>query len=295
MIPKVDSYVYGILNKYLPLIISSANDPSKERYIIKDALGGMESDVADTFINTFCKDSAEKKELEVSYAFPKQKSQADARYVISLGEMEEDSDYIGGLTGIGEEGRPDNEENVLTETVPVLKDAEGLHFELSKPILNLSSIDELSSVDNFIDKDKEDDDDNRVNLNDKMLNYVGKEFTITYVAQDEGPRKDYGGVDLGFKATEHVIVEAISNNLDTVRCMYALLKYILIISRSSSNEANYRQLQHISSSGLQIAQMSSTDLNDIVWVFPMDISYSVDYQIRNDSLATLDDISLERM
>ena len=295
MIPKLDSYIYGMLNKYVPLVTSSANFADKERYIIQDALGGLESTVSDTFINTFCLNGENKKSIDISYEFPKQKEQVDARYVISLGGLEESSDFLGSTTGVGDEGRPANGENIVQEVLPVKQDSAGLFFELSNPILELLSIDEVASLGNFVDYSKGDDDPNRVNLRDSMTPYVGANFTIHYYVKDDGVRKDYGGVDLGFSAKERVVVEAVSNNLDTVRCMYALLKYILIIARSSSEEGNYIQLQQISSSGLQIAQLSPDDLNDIAWVFPVDIEYKVDYQVRNDSLDTLNKISIEGM
>lgn len=290
MIPKVDTYFYNEFKRYLKSVISTVGTEN-ERYIIEEALGDMEEGTYDKFVKTFCTaDSA--KSIDVTYAFPKQKEQVDARFTIYRGNIEETSTSIGMDQAVAEAARPAAGENTTTDYVPVLQDDNGYYFELTQPIYELISINEMGNEAAFVDFEARDDDPNRINLTKKAGSLLGIKFSISYVIADTGYRKDYGGVDLGFASKDAIVVQAISNNLDTVRCLDSLLKFILILMRSSQRESRYYQLAHVSSQGLQLGREGNGDMDNPLFVIPTIVSYEVNYSVRNDTKSVFEKILL---
>lgn len=288
MIPKVDSYFSKALKHYVDMVLSSIGTKN-ERYIINEALGDMEEGVLDSFKQSFGGSDGSKKHIDVTYAFPKQKEQVDARYVIYRGKLEESHDSIGMVQGVAAEARPANGENIQTDFTVVNKDNLGYFVELSKPIYDLISINEVASEQEYVAWEVKDDDPNRLNLTPLIAEFFGKPISVTYNVMDDGDRKDYGGVNVGFNATDSIVVQSVSNNEDTVRCLDSLLKYILIIMRSTQQEGNFYQLAHMTSEGLQIGDET---LDNPVFVIPTVVTYEVTYSVRNDSLSAIKRIML---
>jgi len=284
MIPKVDTYFSDALSKYVDVVTSSIGTQN-ERYIIDEALGNMEPNTLDKFKKAF---GQSKKKIDITYAFPKQKEQVDARFVIYRGKLKEDQGSIGSIEGIGAEARPANGENIATEYLPVKKDDSGYFIELSNPIYDLIDIDEIASLDGYVDYETDDPDPKRINLLDSIGIMLGKHLTVHYNIQDTGDRKDYGGTALGFTAKDSIVVQAVSNNEDTVRCLDSILKYVLVIMRSSGRESKYYQIAHIESDGLQFAD--NMDIDNPVFVIPTVVTYTVSYAVRNDSRAVFERI-----
>lgn len=284
MIPKTDAYFSDALTKYVNVVLSSIGTKN-ERYIIDEALGNMEQGVLEKFKNSF---SESKKTIDITYAFPKQKEQVDARYVLYRGKMQETTGAIGSVQGVAAEARPSNGENIATDYVTVQKDEAGYFVELTQPLYDVVSIEEVSNPEYVIDTEADDDDPNRLNLTDAIALLKGKKITVSYNVEDSGPRKDYGGVSLGFAAKDSIVVQAVSNNEDTVRCLDSILKYVLIIMRSSSRESRFYQIANVSSEGLQIADNMALD--NPVYVIPTVITYEVSYSVRNDSKAVFERI-----
>lgn len=284
MIPKTDAYFSDALSKYVNVVLSSIGTEN-ERYIIDEALGNMEQGVLEKFKKAF---SESKKTIDITYAFPKQKEQVDARYVLYRGKMQETDGAIGSVQGVAAEARPDNGENIATDYVTVQEDDAGYFVELSQPVYDVVSIEEVSDPGYFIDTEAQDDDPNRLNLTDMISTLLNKKITVSYNVADTGPRKDYGGVSLGFTAKDSIVVQAVSNNEDTVRCLDSILKYVLIIMRSSSRESRFYQIANISSDGLQFAD--NMQLDNPVFVIPTVVTYEVSYSVRNDSKAVFEHI-----
>lgn len=287
MIPKVDSYVYGMLNKYVPAVINSAGTPN-ERYIIDEALEGLEPSTADVFKKAFTNLSSNKKDIDIRYTFPTFKEQIDAAYVVSRGRTNPGTSYIGLTTGVHNDARPDKGENTQTDYLPVQRDKDGYFIELTKPIYSLSSIEELTE-DAFVDYERDDPDPLRLNLTPNAEQLLGNNLTVTYTVKDTDFRKDYGGNDVGFSAEDGVYIQSVSNNIDTVRCLDALLRYIMIVARSSARESEFYQLQNFSSDGLSTAD---TGLDKPTYVIPLTVNYSVTYSLTYDRREKLEKIIL---
>lgn len=284
MIPKIDSYFYDALTRYVNVVLNSIGTEN-ERYIIDEALGNMEQGTLDKFKKAF---AGSKKTIDITYSFPKQKEPVDARYVIYRGDMVEDDGAIGSVQGVAAEARPANGENIVTDYVKVQKDDAGYFVELSQPVYDVVSIDEVSDTGIFLDFYAKDNDPRRLNLNDNIKPFLGFSITVAYNVEDTGPREDYGGVALGFSANESIVVQSVSNNMDTVRCLDSILKYVLIIMRSSAQESRFYQLAKVNSKGLQIADEMVVD--NPVYVIPTIVSYKVSYSVRNDSKAVIERI-----
>ncbi len=280
MIPKADMYVYDTIKYYINKVIGTIGTKD-ERYIIREAIGnteiGGDTSVEDTFIKAFSGDNKQK--IEFSYAFPTMKESLDARYVIMRGSSKESMDSIGSIVGEHNDEKPSVKENKQTDSCAVLQDKDGYYFELTQPIADLLSIAEVAS-DTFVDREKDDPDPKRVNLTAEAADFLGEYFTVTYNVKDDGYKSDYGGVDIGAVLTEKVMVQAISNNVDTARCLDSILKYVLLIMRKSSRESNYYQLANIESQGEQLLDMK---LDRPVYAFPTVITYQNTYSVSMDS------------
>jgi len=280
MIPKADAYVYETLKKYIEKVIATIGTDD-ERYIIREAIGNTmingDDSIADTFINSFS--GANKSKIEFSYAFPTHKENLDARYVIMRGAGEESTASIGNLVGEHDNERPQGGENEQVDSCKVLKDDAGYYFELTLPIAELITIDQVSS-ENFVDWEANDSDPKRINLTDLAADFLGATFNVSYIVADSGYRKDYGGVDAGFTFKEKVMIQAISNNVNTARCLDSILKYVLIIMRKSHREGNTYQLSEIESQGEQLLDMK---LERPIYAFPTIVTYLNTYSVTTDS------------
>lgn len=290
MIPKADMYVYDTIKYYINKVVSTIGTDD-ESYIIREAIGnteiGGDTSVEDTFMKAFSGNN--KQEIQFSYAFPTQKENLDAMYVIMRGSGKESTDSIGSIVGEHNDSKPAVKENSQVDSCVVLKDDDGYYFELTQPIDDLVSISEVAS-DTFVDRERDDPDVKRVNLTDEAADYLGETFTVNYHVADEGYKSNYGGVDVGAVFTEKVMVQAISNNVDTARCLDSILKYVLLIMRKSFRENNYYQLANIESQG---EQLLDTKLDRPIYAFPTVITYQNTYSVSMDSSERFKEIILK--
>lgn len=288
MIPKADAYIYETLNKYVPTILNTAGTPN-ERYIIDEALEGFEPSTADKFKQAFTRLSDNKKDVDIRYTWPQFKEQIDGAYIVSKGGTQPTDSYIGLLTGVHSDARPDKGENTQTDIIKVQVDEDGYFVELTKPIYSLDSIEELTE-ETYVDYERDDPDPLRLNLTPLAEHLLGDDITVTYTVKDTDFRKDYGGADIGFQAQDSVIIQSVSNNIDTVRCLDSILRYIMIVARSSARESEFYQLQSFGSDdGLSVLDMG---LDKPVYVISIRATYKVTYALTNDSQAKLEKIIL---
>lgn len=287
MIPKIDSYMYESLNKYLSAVLNSVGTEN-ECYIMGEALGGMEPGTADTFKQAFTGTGKGKKSIDIRYSFPKQKESLDACYVIMRGKAQEGQTYLGSETGVHETGRPANDENTISDVLAVEHDADGYFFKTQQPILSLVDVSEMT-VDNYVDYNRDFGDEFRINLLDTASALLGQQFTVVYIEKDTGVRKDNGGLSLGYNMQEHITVQSVSNNIDTMRCLDSILRYILIVMRSSFRENNMYTLQGWEADDMQVGGDS---LDNPFYVMPVDVHYTVTYALPTDSSQMFESIKV---
>lgn len=275
MIPSIDTYVYNKVKETLNVILT-------QEHIVQKTLADIDKQARDKFINTYCGLDA-KREIEVSYVFPQVKEVFDARIVIQLGEGVETESSLGNVesTFINRE-TGDREENVIIEV-----EGDRLYFETADPIGDFTGADNFS----FAERDQVELENNRLYFN-KSGNeqYIGLQLTVYYTSK-ELLDKDPKGVQKGYTSKDTIELTPLSTNIDTARCMDAIMKVILIIMREDFTEKTTYILQQASFSPMQNI-LPEDELDRIVFGRPLTLSYTVSYTVDFDFTKEIKEIIL---
>lgn len=271
MIPSIDTHMYDQINRRLrPLL--------KECYIIHEALKDIDEEAREDFMNTFCGDKP-KRTVLLSYQYPQAGQSFDAMYVIRLGSGEESIKSIGGVEG----GYEFRQGTVKRETHEIQLDTTSgnLFILMDERIGSIEGIPSLSLFDsNMIETEG----------NYIMFDYdpslLGLKVEVIYTTEiEESP--ELAGVKKGFTTTEDLTVVSMSYNYDTVRCLDAILKVILISMREAIPEQTYYGLQGIKFSPMQVV---IPDGERPVFGRPVGITYTVSYSLDFDFYQKINEI-----
>lgn len=271
MIPSLDTYVFNQVKSNLTAILSSPK-------IVDTALQGLDKNARDSFKQTYCGENANR-EINVTYVFPQNKEGFDALYFIQLGEGEEKNDSLG-LT----EGTYDTREGGTNrEPVSIQVDYESnrLFMEVAKPIASIDGYDGIT----FAKSDEVTLEGNRIYF--KLItneHLIGADIVVNYT--DKLDNLNPIGIKKGFTSRDTVIITPLSTNMDTSRCLDALLKVILIIMRQTVEEQSAYALQ---TAYFEPMQALDTGADRIAFGRPLTIAYTVSYSLDFD-LAQLKDI-----
>lgn len=275
LVPSVDTHTYEQLSKRLSVVL-------KEGPLVNQALANIDEEARTSFVNSFCGPKP-KKMVRVSYEYPMQHEASEAVYVIQLGGGSENIKSIGGIEGNFEYK---NTGVKRERSVIRVDDAnpDRMVIPLTNPIADIEAIPEISfSVDDEVVVT-----DYEISFNrDDTLQ--GLEVEIIYSTKDIEAPRDIAGVDKGFTSTETVTVIPLSYNYDTVRCLDALLKAILITMRESIPEKVEYSLQTVTYSPIQNV---IPDAERPVFGRPHSISYKVSYGIDFDFYRKVNEILL---
>lgn len=275
MIPSLDTYLYKEIKERLRIILS-------ECYIIDEALRELDKQAKEDFIETYTGENP-KKEVKISYTFPQNKEQFDgARYVISLGGSTESRKAIGGIIGTYEYREDDFEK----EMCEVVRDGDYLKFATSKLVgdyLNATGI-SFSDSDNL-----------RVEDYEIRFDYAGNEslegssFEVSYSSADS--KEEVAGLLKGYSSNDSIGIIPISTNVDTVRCLDAILRVILITLRDTAEEKNDFMLQTLEFGDLQPV---ITEGETVVFGRPCTMGYQVNNSVSFDLANQVKEIILKR-
>ena len=271
MIPSLDTYVFNQVKSNLTAILSSPK-------IVDTALQGLDKNARDSFKQTYCGENANR-EINVTYVFPQNKEGFDALYFIQLGEGEEKNDSLG-LT----EGTYDTREGGTNrEPVSIQVDYESnrLFMEVAKPIASIDGYDGIT----FAKSDEVTLEGNRIYF--KLItneHLIGADIVVNYT--DKLDNLNPIGIKKGFTSRDTVIITPLSTNMDTSRCLDALLKVILIIMRQTVEEQSAYALQ---TAYFEPMQALETGADRIAFGRPLTIAYTLSYSLDFD-LAQLKDI-----
>ena len=271
MIPSLDTYVFNQVKSNLTAILSSPK-------IVDTALQGLDKNARDSFKQTYCGENANR-EINVTYVFPQNKEGFDALYFIQLGEGEEKNDSLG-LT----EGTYDTREGGTNrEPVSIQVDYESnrLFMEVAKPIASIDGYDGIT----FAKSDEVTLEGNHIYF--KLItneHLIGADIVVNYT--DKLDNLNPIGIKKGFTSRDTVIITPLSTNMDTSRCLDALLKVILIIMRQTVEEQSAYALQ---TAYFEPMQALETGADRIAFGRPLTIAYTVSYSLDFD-LAQLKDI-----
>ena len=291
MIIQLDKYVEDNLNKYLTAVLGSIGTQN-ENYVINYALWGLEDKVIENFKNSYKLTSGNTLPIDVGYSYPTQKEQMNARYVIMRNGTKEMSGGIGQDTGFFE-NRPANGENIQVESVTVNHDdtSDTYYVTTSQPISDVYGVEEATN--GIIDRDNTEIGSTKIIIkNDEGSILVGNPITITYLAQDTGYRSTYGGNDKGFTAEDSVRVVSVSNNIDTLRCLDSIIKYIYILMKNSKENAYYQEANITTGPVTLVQEYSSLDMN--VYQIETILDYNVTYAVPNDSSERIADVLIRK-
>lgn len=273
MIPSLDTFVYTKIKQNLNAILSQPK-------IINEALAMVDDEARENFIKTYCGKDA-KREIGVSYVFPQVKEKFDARIVIQLGEGKEQENSIGSVESTFQyRDTGDRIEPTIIEA-----EDDRLYLETLHPIGDYEGSDTLS----LSESDNAEIIDNRVYFKRAgNENLIGLALTVYYTSREELP-DDPKGVQKGYTSRDTIEVTPVSDNMDTARCLDALMKVILIIMLEDVEEKTTYGLQ---SANFSPMQNLVTDADRIIFGRPLTLSYTVSYAIDFDFTIELKEIIL---
>jgi hypothetical protein len=224
MLPSIDTYLYDQIESKLQIILSN-------RYIIEEILKSLQHKVAEDFIEAYTGDTA--REIPIVYTMPQTKETQRGAIYIGLREGEEDRTSLGNLEGTYEH----KDGGLKRELITIQHDEQTntCFFEVEEPIANLEVVEGIS----FAKSDNLKIDNNRVDFNYDPF------FLGDYYVQYEATYGEEIGLKKGFTATEHYSILVVSTNMDTVRCLDLIIKAILILMRSNSEENSSYLLQKL--------------------------------------------------
>lgn len=281
MIPSLDTYVYTKIKENLNAILTTPD-------VLEAALGGLDRRARDNFIKTYG-GSNPKQEVQVSYHFPGVKEQFNARYVVQMGPSNEIHRSLGmaDATFDYREGEERNDIGVVQ-----------LHDDGNEKYLYIKTeyiIGDFYSTDS-IEFAKADD--VRVQGNKVIFNYEGNEDLVglttkvhymSKIAPAEG-EEDPMGIQKGYTSRDVVEVTPLSNNMDTARCLDAILKVVSIMMADSPEEQITYQLQTMRFDGMQNLV---NELDSLLYGRPLTLEYDVNYTIDYDIARRIKEINLK--
>lgn len=278
MIPSIDTYLKKEVTDLLRIILN-------ECYIIDEVLRDFDKET----VTTFKKAYSGKKPMHaipVLLAFPNSKENVRATYVIELGEGSEVKGALGGVEGTFQY----KQKGYYDEHLPVKDDGNRLYFETTEPIGEFIGCQGIS----FAKGDDLQVEGNRIHFkrggNEQL---IGSFFSVQYNAKYESTSgEDPHGTYRGYTAQERVHITSAGTNIDTVRCLDAILKVILIMLRQTAEEQNYYTLQKTHFSG--IAPVIG-DGDTVVYGRSVSLSYTVSYSVEHNVAQKIKEVRLREV
>lgn len=263
-ITSIDSYLLEEIEPRLKTVL-------KNCYIIDEVLKDYNQSTIDNFKEGFCGENA-LHEVTVGFKTPEFKNNTKAHYLIQLGQAEESNTSFSNIQADYLEASG----NTLSEFSTAYKEEDRLKLKVSKPIHEVINVEHISFA-KFDDLKWED--------NVISFRYEGNESLENYQAVVNYVEKtgDTKGLVKGFTVNEEITVVGLSDNVDTARCLDAILKMILISMRDNLYEQQSLQLQR-----LKFGDLSPiiTDTNFYIWGRPTIITYQtsidMDYTITQE-------------
>lgn len=285
MIPSIDTYLQEEIESKLAIILSN-------RYIIEEILNGIQSDVANNFINTYTGTNPQY-EIPIVYSMPQDKTTQRGAIYIGLRDGVEDRTSMGNLEGLFNFEEGDQLSESLTIQAGPINPATNLpdicYFQTSQTIGELVNILGIQ----FASSDNLNISGNQIQFT-YAENLVGQTFTVIYVASNGAGI----GYKKGFTATENYSVLAVSTNMDTVRCLDLIIKSILILMRDNPQDHRNNLLQKIQFGQIEEINTGSgaEGSPEILYGRETIVSYVVSYSLEapiTDAILTAINVNLK--
>lgn len=280
-IPSVQTYLKNEITDNIQKLLSNS-------YIVREVvLGELDEDTAQSFINTFCTDKGHSgTEIPVTFSFPFSKTAPKAQILVQFkGGTELDKDE-GNSLGLVVGNHDQAEGDVLVEKVTAqVENSDGqtkVYLETKNPIESLVSIQYFQGNYQLSN--------NRIYIPyNPQIDYSKFSSKVTYIPQ----RVDYQGgkythsktVAFGIDVQENYTIDCISDSLDTLRCLDALLKVIFIYMRRDPDEQTEYRLAKLQFNGEDLLQNLSSDTENPygqqIYYRRTEVSYLLTYSINS--------------
>lgn len=275
MIPSVDTYVYNELKSKLKAILT-------HEHILDEALKGIDETARENFKLAYSGHNPEKT-IEVSYHFPQMKENFDARLIVQIGEGRESSRSLGSVQGT----YTYRTGSMVTDDSVVEDDGERLYLEVTNEIGSVESYGNIS----FGQRDEVETVGNRIYFRkDGNAHLIGRQYSVTYeerIPEDKDPK----GMKRGYSANEQVEITPLSNNMDTARCLDAILKVLFIILLENKEEKTGFLLQKATFSAMQNI-VRETEMESVIFGRALLLEYDVSYEVDFDILTEINEVVL---
>lgn len=278
MIPSLDTYMYRELKTKLVIILSRPT-------IVDEALADFDKEARDNFKRTYCGVDP-KREVQVSYVFPQTKETFDARFVVQLGQSEQVNTSLGAVEGTF----TFRETGAKTELATVALDADSnrLYLEVDQAIGSYEGAENIS----FSEVDKMTIEGNRV-----FFRYAGNEGligleTYIYYTGKEVLAKDPKGIKKGYTSEDYIEVTPVSTNMDTARCLDAILKVILVTMLEDKEQKTSYMLQKASFGPMQNL-IPEEEIDRVIFGRPLTLQYTVSNTVDFDFTKEINTIILK--
>lgn len=267
MVPSLDTYVYKQLRTKVAAVLSRAD-------IVDQALADFDTEARESFKKSYC-GLKPKKEIHVSYVFPQAKESFDARYVVQLGNSEQVNNSLGSVEGTFTFRETGAKTEISEVQVDPVKGE--LFLEVTEHIGSLEGTNNIS----FSEPDNMHIEGNRICFKQAgNEGLVGLE-TYVYYTGKELLDKDPKGVKKGYTSQDVIEVTPISSNMDTARCMDAILRVVLITMLENIEEKTTYSLQNASFSPMQNL-IPENGMDRVIFGRPLTLSYMVSNTIDFD-------------
>lgn len=257
-------------------------------YIIKqDILGQLPTDIADSFIDTYCRDHGHKgKEIPVYFAFPNTPPRTAFMLIQFKGsEEDEDSSVLGGIEG----QTIDNEVGTLIhEKLPVQvgyqDNQQVAYIEPSKSINSVRSIPQVSNY--------------QLQGNKVIVPYLpmlDKEKVYLDLYYNEKLDQTGKHTPVGINTKEGVTIDFIASNTNTIRCLGAILTYIRVYLKQSLDENGTVYLPETEMNGMDIIadQQANQVAGQTLYYRRLQVTYHVTQAISQGASQVIKEINLE--
>jgi len=259
-INTIDTYVSDKISSILEGFLSSRS--TLEDNILSD----LPDDIVEPFINTFGYDSngIAKQEIPVLFTFPSNKEQGTFILVQYEGSQEDgDNSSLGNLqSGIYDYA----EGNEIKEKSYVQVDNSGdnpiAFIQMKNDVYSVDNIMEISGSDNLKFKDNK----IFVPYMDLYKDYkvpVTVFYTVFRKHRDGGNINHKDVMGYGINLQEVCVVDFVSNNQDTLRCLSNILLAITIYLRQTLEDNSSIYLPNVSTQGNDLIQEINTASNSV--------------------------------
>lgn len=278
MIPSIDTYLKRELEANTQAILS-------EEWIVEEILADFDEETKYNFIKTYV---TGQRPIPFQFMLSGLKAE-DYRGMVFIGlrEGQESQSHIGNIANIYEE----KEGEYTTEQVEIqyLSPEESLdgeakcYIETTKPMAYFPTSPDIT----FSPTDNRVINENRMTF---RLNEQAIGVTITVMYTEKTGNEE--GMIVGFEAEEGYSVMPVSNNMDTMRCIDAIIKASLIIMRSTQQEILTNRMQKLQFA--QVTQERPTEDNNVEILYCREniVFYNADYSLDSPVMRRLKHIRI---